>query len=76
MGILPTLSIFIRFTKDKKGQDKMNKKQIVEDVTNYIEPIMTTHNIELVDVEFTQEGSNYFLRIYRNIINVYSYNAI
>ncbi len=42
----------------------MNKKKVIEDVTTYIEPILSDHKMELVDVEFVQEGSNYFLRIY------------
>lgn len=42
----------------------MNKKQIVDEVTNYLEPILAKFNFELVDVEFVKEGPSYFLRIY------------
>lgn len=42
----------------------MNKKQIVNDVTNYLEPILAEFNFELVDLEFVKEGPNYYLRIY------------
>ncbi|MBU3812736.1 MAG: ribosome maturation factor RimP [Candidatus Niameybacter stercoravium] len=42
----------------------MNKKQIVDEVTNYLEPILANFNFELVDVEFVKEGPSYFLRIY------------
>lgn len=42
----------------------MNKKQIVETVEGYLEPILQEHNYELVDVEFVKEGPTYYLRIY------------
>ena len=42
----------------------MNKKQIVNEVTHYLEPILANFNFELVDVEFVKEGPSYFLRIY------------
>lgn len=42
----------------------MNKKQIVDEVTHYLEPILANFNFELVDVEFVKEGPSYFLRIY------------
>lgn len=38
----------------------MNKKQIVDEVTNYLEPILAKFNFELVDVEFVKEGPSYF----------------
>lgn len=42
----------------------MNKKQIVETVENYLEPILEELQIALVDVEYVKEGPNYYLRIY------------
>ncbi len=42
----------------------MNKKQIVEQVTKYLEPILEENSFELVDVEFVKEGPIYYLRIY------------
>lgn len=42
----------------------MNKKQIVQDVTNDLESIVQDFNYELVDVEFVKEGPSYYLRIY------------
>lgn len=42
----------------------MNKKQIVDEVTKYLEPILEGFNFELVDVEFVKEGPSYYLRIY------------
>lgn len=42
----------------------MNKKQLVETVEGYLEPILAEHNYELVDVEYVKEGPNYYLRIY------------
>ncbi|MEG0580081.1 MAG: ribosome maturation factor RimP, partial [Niameybacter sp.] len=42
----------------------MNKKQIVDEVTTYLEPILADFNYELVDVEFVKEGPSYYLRIY------------
>ena len=42
----------------------MNKKQIVEMVTDDLEPIVNNFNYELVDVEFVKEGPSYYLRIY------------
>ncbi|MEG0711132.1 MAG: ribosome maturation factor RimP, partial [Niameybacter sp.] len=40
------------------------KKQIVDEVTTYLEPILADFNYELVDVEFVKEGPSYYLRIY------------
>ncbi len=42
----------------------MNKKQLVETVEGYLEPILAELNYELVDVEYVKEGPNYYLRIY------------
>lgn len=42
----------------------MNKKQIVDTVTTYLEPITDQFNYELVDVEFVKEGPAYYLRLY------------
>ncbi len=41
----------------------MNKNKIIQDVTTCIESVLD-EQFELVDVEFTKEGANYFLRIY------------
>ncbi|MBE6021770.1 MAG: ribosome maturation factor RimP [Cellulosilyticum sp.] len=42
----------------------MNKKQIVETIESYLEPILAELKFELVDVEYVKEGPNYYLRIY------------
>lgn len=42
----------------------MNKKQIIDAVTNYMQPIMEENAFELVDVEFVKEGTTFYLRIY------------
>ena len=42
----------------------MNKKQLIEAVEGYLEPILAELNFELVDVEYVKEGPNYYLRIY------------
>lgn len=42
----------------------MNKNQIIDEVTKYLEPILANFNFELVDVEFVKEGPSYYLRIY------------
>lgn len=42
----------------------MNKKQLIEAVEGYLEPILAENNFELVDVEYVKEGPNYYLRIY------------
>ncbi len=42
----------------------MTKKQIVEQVENYLDPILNDFKYELVDVEYVKEGPNYYLRIY------------
>lgn len=42
----------------------MNKKQIVDQVTNYLEPITDSFQYEIVDIEFVKEGPAYYLRIY------------
>lgn len=42
----------------------MNKKQMLETVEAYLEPIVKSLNLHLVDVEYVKEGSDYFLRVY------------
>lgn len=42
----------------------MNKKQIVDQVTEYLQPITDEFMYEIVDVEFVKEGPTYYLRIY------------
>lgn len=42
----------------------MTKKQIMEQVEIYLEPILEEFKYELVDVEYVKEGPNYYLRIY------------
>ncbi len=42
----------------------MNKKQIIETVEGYLDPILEELHYELVDVEYVKEGPNYYLRIY------------
>lgn len=42
----------------------MNKKQIVDTVESYLEPILEELQLALVDVEYVKEGPNYYLRIY------------
>ena len=42
----------------------MNKKQIIEQVEIYLEPILEEFKYELVDVEYVKEGRDYYLRIY------------
>ncbi|OON98976.1 MAG: ribosome maturation factor RimP [Epulopiscium sp. Nele67-Bin004] len=42
----------------------MNKNEVIQNVTKYITDIANDSSLELVDVEFTKEGANYYLRIY------------
>ncbi|PHV71894.1 ribosome maturation factor RimP [Sporanaerobium hydrogeniformans] len=42
----------------------MNKKQIIEEVTSLVTPILEQGDYELVDIEFVKEGPNYYLRIF------------
>lgn len=42
----------------------MNKKEIVEKVTEYLEPVAEAFGYEVVDVEFVKEGPSYYLRLY------------
>ena len=42
----------------------MNKKSIIKMVEEISNPVLRENNIELVDIEFVKENSNYFLRIY------------
>ena len=37
---------------------------VVETVTQLVTPIVDAHHFELVDVEFTKEGNDWFLRVY------------
>ena len=41
-----------------------NLKNIVETVSELVTPIVDQYQFELVDVEFTKEGSDWFLRVY------------
>ena len=47
-----------------RKDDTMNKKQILETIEGYLEPILAEFKFELVDVEYVKEGPNYYLRIY------------
>lgn len=42
----------------------MNKKEIIEQVTHYLNPIAEDFGYEVVDVEFVKEGASYYLRLY------------
>ena len=42
----------------------MNKKQMLEAVESYLQPILDEFKFALVDTEYVKEGPNYFLRIY------------
>jgi ribosome maturation factor RimP len=43
----------------------MTNKEVYEQKTEkLLEPIMQSHNFELVDVEYVKEGGNWFLRAY------------
>ncbi|PKM83592.1 MAG: ribosome maturation factor RimP [Firmicutes bacterium HGW-Firmicutes-13] len=42
----------------------MNTKKINDIVVEIIEPFLAENNFELVDVEFTKEGKNYYLRVF------------
>lgn len=42
----------------------MNKKEIETKVEELVNPIVSTHNFELVDVEYLKEGANWYLRVY------------
>lgn len=37
---------------------------VVEKVTELVQPIIDRHNFELVEVEFVKEGQSWFLRVY------------
>lgn len=47
-----------------KGGNDMAKNNVIEAVKELAEPIVTNLNLELVDVEFVKEGSNWYLRIF------------
>ncbi len=42
----------------------MQTKDIIKKVEDYVLPIIEQNNYELVEVEFTKEGANYYLRLY------------
>ncbi|OON96305.1 MAG: hypothetical protein ATN36_05960 [Epulopiscium sp. Nele67-Bin005] len=42
----------------------MARQQVIDAVTKCIEPVIENLNYELVDVEFVQEGGDFYLRIY------------
>ena len=56
------IEVYVKLLERK--DDTMNKKQIIETVESYLEPILTELKYELVDVEYVKEGPNYYLRIY------------
>ncbi len=39
-------------------------KKIIDSVTELIQPILSERNLELVDIEYIKEGSDWFLRVY------------
>ncbi len=42
----------------------MSKKKINDIASDIITPFLEENNIELVDIEFTKEGKNHYLRVY------------
>lgn len=42
----------------------MNNKDILQEISSYLNPIMLENNLELFDVELVKEGANWYLRIY------------
>ncbi len=42
----------------------MQNKDITKKVEEYVMPIITENNFELVEVEFVKEGANFYLRLY------------
>lgn len=38
--------------------------KVIKITEELVEPILSEHNLELVDVEYTKEGKNWFLRVY------------
>ncbi|WIF99997.1 MULTISPECIES: ribosome maturation factor RimP [Pontibacillus] len=42
----------------------MGSQNVTEITEELIQPILEDMNLELVDIEFEQEGKNYFLRVY------------
>lgn len=42
----------------------MSKGNVVQMVTELVKPITEQLNLELIDVEFLKEGSNWYLRVY------------
>lgn len=44
------------------GRDKMT--QVIDVVEQLVQPIVDDLSLELVDVEFVKEGSDWFLRVY------------
>ncbi len=47
-----------------RKDETMNKKQIIEDVTAIVTPILEQEHYELVDIEFVKEGPSYYLRLF------------
>ncbi len=42
----------------------MQTKDIIKKVEEYVTPVITENNFELVEVEFVKEGANFYLRLY------------
>lgn len=42
----------------------MNKKYVLDNITNILKPILEEGNLSLYDIEYVKEGPNYVLRIY------------
>lgn len=57
---MPTLLLCYR----KKGDGKMQAKEIVKLVEDISAPILKENNLEFVDCEFVKEGPNHYLRLY------------
>ncbi len=49
--------------QDQKGGQPMNEN-VITVTEELVKPIVDEMNLELVDIEFTQEGKNWFLRVY------------
>ena len=56
-------------SKDNKKNEELSKELIIEKITQKITPVAKELGVEIVDVEYLQDGGYWYVRIYIEYLN-------
>jgi len=58
-----------KMSKDNKKNEELSKELIIEKITQKITPVAKELGVEIVDVEYLQDGGYWYVRIYIEYLN-------